>query len=236
MPRRPGAPRETRVCASRPARPAPEGALWLDEPLAPVDATVAAAVRDAALMLAEAGAIVDESARPAFSFEEAWEVFAVFTHALIGAALPATNWPPRARFLDRRSLPSRSASARDAPEHTGFHRHSGAAGAASPGVRVVFRAHRRGALPARPHGTHPARSKAQSACAIDRGQWQSKALFRPDAAVSLSRHWRRLAGRRGSGDAWRRWHAARRPNHRLELRGPRGHRLRRDARSTRRKF
>src|SRR3984893_16582653 len=45
-------------------------ALWLDEPFAPVDATVAAAVRKAALMLAEAGAIVDESGRPAFSFEK----------------------------------------------------------------------------------------------------------------------------------------------------------------------
>jgi Asp-tRNA(Asn)/Glu-tRNA(Gln) amidotransferase A subunit family amidase len=43
-------------------------ALRLDEPSAPVDATVEAAVRKAALMLDEAGAIVDESARPAFSF------------------------------------------------------------------------------------------------------------------------------------------------------------------------
>jgi len=48
-------------------------ALWLDESSAPVDASVAAAVRKAALMLEGAGAIVDESARPAFSFEEAWE-------------------------------------------------------------------------------------------------------------------------------------------------------------------
>ena len=52
-------------------------ALRLDEPSAPVDATVEAAVRKAALMLDEAGAIVDESARPAFSFEETWEVFVV---------------------------------------------------------------------------------------------------------------------------------------------------------------
>jgi amidase len=75
--------------ASRAARPAPlEGALWLDEPFASVDATVAAAVLKAALMLAEVGPIVDESARPAFSFGEAWEVFAVLTHALIGAGLP----------------------------------------------------------------------------------------------------------------------------------------------------
>ncbi|MGH6813650.1 MAG: amidase [Methylocella sp.] len=63
-------------------------ALWLDEPLAPVDVTVAATVRKAALMLEEAGANVDAAARPAFSFEEAWEVFAVLTHALIGAGLP----------------------------------------------------------------------------------------------------------------------------------------------------
>jgi hypothetical protein len=74
--------------ASRAARPAPlEGALWLDEPFASVDATVAAVLK-AALMLAEVGPIVDESARPAFSFGEAWEVFAVLTHALIGAGLP----------------------------------------------------------------------------------------------------------------------------------------------------
>ncbi|MCI0467465.1 MAG: amidase [Beijerinckiaceae bacterium] len=69
----------------------PEGlrvALWLDEPFAPVDATVAAAVQKAALALEEAGAFVDPSARPAFSFAEAWEVFAVLTHALVGAGLP----------------------------------------------------------------------------------------------------------------------------------------------------
>jgi len=63
-------------------------ALWLDEPFAPVDATVADAVRKAALMLEKAGAIVEPAARPAFSFEEAWEVSAVLVHALIGIGLP----------------------------------------------------------------------------------------------------------------------------------------------------
>ena len=63
-------------------------ALWLDEPFVPVDETVAAAVRKAALMLEEAVAIADESGRAAFSFEEAWEVFAILTHAFIGAGLP----------------------------------------------------------------------------------------------------------------------------------------------------
>jgi amidase len=87
-------------------------------------------VRKAALMLDEAGAIVDESARPAFSFEEAREVFAVLTHALIGAGLPDKVRDKLTalehQFFDLRSLSSRSASARDAPEHAGFHRHSGA--------------------------------------------------------------------------------------------------------------
>ena len=63
-------------------------ALWLDEPFAPVDTTVAEAVRKAALMLEKEGAIVEPAARPAFSFEEAWEVAAVLVHALIGVGLP----------------------------------------------------------------------------------------------------------------------------------------------------
>ncbi|MFZ0496840.1 MAG: amidase [Methylocella sp.] len=87
-PRDPSMPAEAHAS---PRNTSPRGlrvALWLDEPFAPVDATVAAAVRKAALMLEEAGAIVDESARPAVSFEEAWEVCAVLTHALIGAGLP----------------------------------------------------------------------------------------------------------------------------------------------------
>ncbi len=70
---------------------APKGlrvALWLNEPFAPVDAFAEEAVRKAALMLDDAGAIVDESARPAFSFEEAFEVTAVLIHALVGAGLP----------------------------------------------------------------------------------------------------------------------------------------------------
>lgn len=70
---------------------APKGlrvGLWLNEAFAPVDASVEEAVRKAALMLEDAGAIVDECARPAFSFEEAFEVTAVLIHALAGAGLP----------------------------------------------------------------------------------------------------------------------------------------------------
>jgi len=65
-------------------------ALWLDEPLAPVDASVRDAVLKAAHGLEKAGAIIEPTARPAFSFEEAWEISAVLVHALIGAGLPET--------------------------------------------------------------------------------------------------------------------------------------------------
>jgi amidase len=74
-----------------PRRSAPEGlrvAVWLDEPFAPVQTAVAHAVRRAARLLAEAGAIVDESARPAVRFEEAFEVFSLLNHAIVAYSLP----------------------------------------------------------------------------------------------------------------------------------------------------
>lgn len=74
-----------------PRRPDPAGlrvALWLDEPFAPVAQDVREAVRHAAALLAEAGATVDEEARPGFRFEEAFEVFSLMNHALVAAGLP----------------------------------------------------------------------------------------------------------------------------------------------------
>ena len=77
--------------AAGPQVPSPQGlrvAVWLDERMAPVEADVAAAVRDAALRLADAGAKIDMKARPAFTFAEFWEVFALFNHAVVGYSLP----------------------------------------------------------------------------------------------------------------------------------------------------
>jgi amidase len=74
-----------------PRRTEPKGlrvALWVDEPFAPVQVDVAAAVRRAATLLAEAGAIVDETARPGFRFEEAFEVFSLLNHFLVAHGLP----------------------------------------------------------------------------------------------------------------------------------------------------
>ncbi|MGL4637836.1 MAG: amidase family protein [Beijerinckiaceae bacterium] len=63
-------------------------AVWLDEAFAPVDSAVSDGVRHAAKLLADQGAIVDERARPAFRFEEAYEVFALLNHWIVGYGLP----------------------------------------------------------------------------------------------------------------------------------------------------
>jgi amidase len=63
-------------------------ALWLDDPFAPAAADTRKAVEEAAHHLADAGAEIDPIARPAFSFAEAWEIFAVLNHAVIGYGLP----------------------------------------------------------------------------------------------------------------------------------------------------
>ncbi len=75
-----------------PRRTSPEGlrvAVWLDEPFAPVDRRVADGVRAAATLLGDAGAVIDEAARPTFRFEESYEVFALLNHWLVGYGLPA---------------------------------------------------------------------------------------------------------------------------------------------------
>jgi amidase len=63
-------------------------ALWLDDPFGPVQRDVVEAVRKAAALLAEAGAEIDERARPGLRFEEAFEVFALLNHAIVAYGLP----------------------------------------------------------------------------------------------------------------------------------------------------
>jgi amidase len=88
-------PRDTRIpgpALNPPRRMTPAGlrvAVWLDEPFAPVERAVAEGVRHAAALLAAEGAIVDERTRPAFRFEEAYEVFALLNHWIVGYGLPA---------------------------------------------------------------------------------------------------------------------------------------------------
>lgn len=63
-------------------------ALWVEEPFAPAQAAVRAGVRRAAELLAAEGALVSETARPAFRFAEAYEVSALLNHAVVAYGLP----------------------------------------------------------------------------------------------------------------------------------------------------
>ena len=63
-------------------------ALWASDPFAPADSSVRAAVVEAALRLASQGAEVDDSARPGFSFAEAFELFALYNHGIVAWGLP----------------------------------------------------------------------------------------------------------------------------------------------------
>jgi len=64
-------------------------ALWADDASAPVDASVRDAVVQAGRLLSAAGADVDDTARPDFSFDEQFEVFGLFNHAIVASGLPA---------------------------------------------------------------------------------------------------------------------------------------------------
>lgn len=103
-----------------PRRTTPKGlrvAVWASDAFAPVDGSVAGAVEQAASLLAEAGATVDDAARPDFPFAEAFEVFALINHALVAAGLPqkvrdrlaadAANYAPG--DLSHRALQARGA-------------------------------------------------------------------------------------------------------------------------------
>jgi amidase len=63
-------------------------AVWSDDPFSPVESAVAEAVERAAHLLESAGARIDRIARPAVSFAECWEVFALFCHKVVAAAMP----------------------------------------------------------------------------------------------------------------------------------------------------
>ena len=135
-------------------------ALWLDEPLAPVDETVADAVRKAALLLEKHGAIVDAAARPAFSFRGSLGGFrrprSCADWDRTAGKNPRAAGGPGPRFFEGGSLPSRFASARHAPGHARFYRHPVAAAAAARSMGAIFRKLRRGLVPAGSGGCDPA--------------------------------------------------------------------------------
>jgi amidase len=116
-------PREQSLMAPSlraPRRLTPHGlriALWAEDPFASADAQISAGVRHAADLLKNAGAIVDETARPAFRFAEAYEVYALINHAVVAASLPArvrAKLQAAARTVTRDDLSHRALQARGA--------------------------------------------------------------------------------------------------------------------------
>jgi len=162
------------------------------------------------------------SARPAFSFGEAWEVFAVLTHAFIGAGLPDNARDKLAARehdfltgdLSHRALQARgmrlstpdflgiqARRARLRQEWARFFEH----------IDVVL-------CPPAPTGPirHDQKPDPHSRSIEVNGKQRPYFDLMPWACAG--------------------WIVAQDPNHRRELRGPHGDRLRRDARSTRRMF
>ena len=116
-PRDPAAPCEPFAPARKTSPKGLRVAVWLDEPFAPADASVNAAVRLAAKMLADAGATIDETARPGFSFAEAFEIFAVINHFIVGYGLPPKlrdKLAAQAQNFQRGDLSHRALQARGA--------------------------------------------------------------------------------------------------------------------------
>jgi amidase len=63
-------------------------ALWASDPFTATDFSVREAVEEAARRLAAQGAEVNETARPGFSFAEAFELFALYNHGIVAYGLP----------------------------------------------------------------------------------------------------------------------------------------------------
>lgn len=87
--REPGSP--SPVALHPPRRLSAEGlrvCVWFDDPFAKADSRVREGVIKAARLLEAQGAVVDQVARPGFTFEEAFEVYALINHAIVAYGLP----------------------------------------------------------------------------------------------------------------------------------------------------
>ena len=76
-------------------------AAWLDDPACSVDAEVLARHHALVDTLRLAGATVDETARPAFSFGEAWALYLDLLYAATSPGLPREQWQKLALAADR---------------------------------------------------------------------------------------------------------------------------------------
>lgn len=85
-------------------------ALWSDDPMAPVDNRVKARIEAAAKALADAGAEVDDTARPDFEPKDCHENYMQLLHAALAARQPDDVFAENLKQLD--ALPDGDASGR----------------------------------------------------------------------------------------------------------------------------
>jgi amidase len=102
-------PTDERATAWRLQLPAPRHeslrgfrvAAWLDDPACAVDREVLARHQALVQTLREAGALVDEQARPAFGFAEARDLYLQLLYAATSPGLPREQWRGLAQAADR---------------------------------------------------------------------------------------------------------------------------------------
>lgn len=102
------------VLAGRPTEGRPPGvggmrvAVWSHEPGESIEPAIRAAVAASGGRLAELGACVDGSARPAFAFAEAAEIFGLHAHAILSLSLDDASRRAAATTASARSASDRS--------------------------------------------------------------------------------------------------------------------------------
>jgi amidase len=123
--REPGMPAP--VTLAPPRRTLADGlrvAVWAEDPFARADGPARAAAHKAARLLEAQGAVVDEAARPGFTYEEAYEVFALLNHAIVAYGLPPkvrTKIQSMAALFSPDDLSHRALQARGARMTPGFY-------------------------------------------------------------------------------------------------------------------
>ncbi len=128
--REPGSP--SPVALTPPRRRSADGlrvAVWMDDPFAKADALVRQGVMKAARLLEAQGAVIEEAARPGFSFEEAFEVFALLNHAIVAYGLPPkvrAKIQAMAALFSPTDISHRALQARGARMTPGFYQQLGA--------------------------------------------------------------------------------------------------------------
>ena len=97
-------------------------AAWLDDPACAVDREVLARHQRLVQVLREAGAVVNEQARPAFGFDEARELYLQLLYAATSPGLPREQWLGLAQAADQVPSAADDAKSRFARSATLRHR------------------------------------------------------------------------------------------------------------------